>query len=59
MENKEQCYYVTVRKSADFIYEVFAYSFEEALSTWSEYGEEIDVDPFDSVVIGAVIRERS
>lgn len=59
MKSIEQCYYVTVRKSADFIYEVFAYSFEEALSTWSEYGEEIDVDPFDSVVIGAMIRERS
>jgi hypothetical protein len=51
MESIEQCYYVTVRKSADFCYQVYASSFEDALACWEHEGDEIDVDPLDSIVL--------
>ena len=51
MKTIEQCYYVTVRKSADFCYQVYASSFEEALVCWEHEGDEIDVDPLDSIVL--------
>jgi hypothetical protein len=52
MQNKEQSYYVTVKKSDYITYQVYAYSFEQALMLWKQEGEEVDVDPHDSVVIG-------
>lgn len=51
MKSYKQSYYVTVTKSANVCYEVCADSFEDALSCWEHDGEEIDVDPNDSVVI--------
>lgn len=51
MKSIEQCYYVTVRKSADFCYQVYASSFEDALAYWEHDGNEVDVDPVDSIVL--------
>lgn len=51
MQSKDQCYYVTVRKSTDFCYQVYAPSFEDALACWDHDGNEVDVDPVDSIVL--------
>jgi hypothetical protein len=59
MQSKEQSYYVTVRKSYDVTYQVYAYSFDEALSVWQEYGDEQDVQPNNSVVLGVMVNEES
>lgn len=59
MQSKEQSYYVTVKKSVNICYQVYAYSFEEALSIWEEHGEEVDVDPSGSVVLSVMVNEES
>ena len=59
MQSKEQSYYVTVRKSYDVTYQVYSYSFEEALSAWEEFGDEQDVQPNDSIVLGVMVNEES
>ena len=59
MQSKEQSYYVTVRKSYDVTYQVYAYSFDEALSVWQEYGDEQDVQPNNSIVLGVMVNEES
>lgn len=59
MQSKEQSYYVTVRKSYDVTYQVHAYSFEEALSCWEEFGNDVSTEPRDSVVLGVVVNEES
>lgn len=51
MQSKEQFYYVTVRKSAVVCYQVYASSFEDALACWEHDGDEVDVDPCDSIVL--------
>ena len=59
MQNKEQSYYVTVKKSVNICYQLYAYSFEDALKNWEEYGDEVDVDPNDSIVLGVMVNEES
>jgi hypothetical protein len=59
MQSKEQSYYVTVRKSYDVTYQVYADSFEEALKYWEEFGDEQDVQPNDSIVLGVMVNEES
>jgi hypothetical protein len=59
VESKEQSYYVTVKKSANVCYEVYAYSFQQALMLWDQEGEEVDVDPNDSIVLGVMVNEGS
>lgn len=59
MQSKEQLYYVTVKKSVNVCYQVYAYSFEQALVLWDQEGEEIDVDPNDSIVLSVMISEES
>jgi hypothetical protein len=51
VQNKEQCYYVTVRKSYDITYQVYAYSFEQALVDWDEHGVDLDTEPVDSTIL--------
>lgn len=59
MQSKEKCYYVTVKKSADITYRVYAFSFEQALSLWDQEGDEFDVVPNDPVVLGVMVKEES
>jgi hypothetical protein len=59
MESKEQCYYVTVKKSVNICYQVYAYSFEDALKNWEEHGDEVDVDPNGSIVLSIRLDEES
>lgn len=55
MLSKEQSYYVTVRKSYDITYQVYADSFEEALKYWEEFGDEQDIQPIDSFVLSVSV----
>ena len=59
MQSKEQSYYVSVRKSYDITYQVYADSFEEALKYWEEFGDEQDVQPNDFIVLGVMVNEES
>ncbi len=59
MQSKEQSYYVSVRKSYDITYQVYAYSFEEAFKCWEEFGDEQDVQPNDFIVLGVMVNEES
>ena len=59
MQSKEQSYYVSVRKSYDITYRVYADSFEEALKYWEEFGDEQDVQPNDFIVLGVMVNEES
>jgi bifunctional DNase/RNase len=51
MKSKEQCYYVTVQKSYEVTYQLYAYSFEDALMKWEQEGNDVDTQPSDSVVL--------
>lgn len=59
MRFKEQSYYVTVRKSYDITYQIYACSFEQALQLWEQEGVDVDTQPNDSVVLGVVVNEES
>lgn len=55
MLSKEQSYYVTVRKSYEVTYQLYADSFEEALGYWEEFGHEQDIQPIDSIVLSVSV----
>lgn len=59
MQSKEQSYYVTVKKSCEVTYQVYAYSFEQALMLWEQEGDEQDVNPLDSIVLRVEVNEES
>ncbi len=58
MKTKEQSYFVNVKKTSYVTYYVVANSFEEALSSWEEFGEAEDVDTQDDIVVGIVLQEK-
>jgi len=59
MQSKEQSYYVTVKKSYEVTYQVYAYSFEQALMLWEQEGDEQDINPLDSIVLRVEVNEES
>jgi hypothetical protein len=59
MQSKEQSYYVVARKSCDVTYQVYAYSFQDALMKWEQEGDEQDVNPIDPVVLSISVDEES
>jgi hypothetical protein len=59
MQSKEQSYFVTVKKSYEVTYQVYAYSFEQALMLWDQEGNEQDIQPLDSIVLGLMVSEES
>ncbi len=57
MQSKEQVYHVTVKKIRYVTYKVYANSFDDVLASWEEYGEEVDVDPLDDILLSVVANE--
>lgn len=55
----EKKFYVTVRKTNDIIYEVYAYCFADALDQWERLGEEVDVHPRNTVMLSIIASEES